>query len=121
MGTAFHHTSSGNARSTAFARDPFDRYRKEELVEVRRADVKGDKVIARFREIWRKWDDENVFNETFFRDITRDVVLSAKDISKICIALAEFEDDGMFYAKSGKLLSDFMNNSPDFIFNRSEE
>ena len=110
--------SSGRA---AFDRNPFERYRREELVEVRRADVKEPEMLVKLKFLWKMCRFENEKNETGveFYHLTmkllkeHNVSCSADDIKLFCVEIIAYVEERGFSTKSGAFISALINHGTD--------
>ena len=104
---------TGSASLALAADKTFGRYKKETPHEVRQADVQENAVLKELRNIWVRFkyghDNEDA---AYIRvlELIRNLSVSAKDVARFCIALAEFQDEKWFAHKAGLLLSALINN-----------
>ena len=93
------------------------RYKSEKKQGVRKSDVKRDETLLRLREVWFRFKfhgppyDNTVYTELPI--LLQGIDYSAEDIRRMCIALAEFQDEKWFSVKAGYFLSALINNGKE--------
>jgi len=95
----------------------FGKYKPEEEKEVRKVQVKEDKVLKKLKTAWKKVKaDAHRFCDDFHRDALKQVKgldYSAKDVENFSIVLVEFQGEKYFSDKAGAFLSALINNGKD--------
>lgn len=89
----------------------FGRYKPEEEKEVRKVEVKADRVLEQLIAAWKKLGDGRRYGDAL--RYVADIDYSAKDVENFSITLAEFQDEERFADKAGYLLSALVNNGKD--------
>src|SRR3989338_7586717 len=103
--------------AAAFSGNPFDKYRREKPVEVRKADIANDPVLAQLRRLWHRcyYKHKGLGYYELATKIIRAEAMkySADDVARFCIALGEFQHKEEFSIKVGLVLSALINNGQD--------
>jgi len=97
----------------------FGKYKPEEEKEVRKVEVKEDKVLTQLKAAWRKLEAHKAI-DFVYKDalkLVEGIGYSAEDVGRFSLALAEFDDKNPYWGylshKAGVFLSALINNGKD--------
>lgn len=103
--------------SRAAASKRFGRYKTEKEKTVRKADIKKDEVLKKFRAAWGVYSRENSITFEGYYElavlVVKELQYSSRDVERFSIALTEFQDEERFSERAGAFLSALINNGKD--------
>jgi formylmethanofuran dehydrogenase subunit C len=96
----------------------FGRYKDEDEKAVRRiVGAKENPAIEGMKGVWRAYAARDLMTPyEIALEMTRPLAYSAEDVTRFCIALAEFQDVKQFHEIAGSFLSALIANSPEDSF-----
>lgn len=102
------------------SRNPFRRYKREEVHAVRAPKVKKNRTLRKLKASWKKflryesdpWDREELRYQKAL-DLVKSRRYSAKDVEFFSFMLADFQNETSFVPRAGLFLSALINNGAD--------
>jgi len=95
----------------------FGKYKPEAEKDVRKVEVKEDRVLEQLKAALRKFEyNDNEYSDANYKNAlghVKDLVYSAKDVENFSVALAGFQDENRCSEKAGHFLSALINNGKD--------
>jgi formylmethanofuran dehydrogenase subunit C len=107
-----------NFKPNSKANFDFRHYAPESEKKIGNLVVKEDKTLKQLKEVFRnyKYPPSTVRENSRAVSLIADINYSSKDITKLSIALAEFQDEKYFSEKASMLLSSLINSSKENNF-----
>ncbi len=108
------------------SKNPFGRYKREKIQEVRKSDIQESEGFQKLKQAFETWMSDKFWKRKsgglggiidyiypMAVKLIRGLEYSAKDVEKLCIAIAEFQQKEDFANGAGVFLSAVINNGKE--------